>query len=525
VNLFKFLKRESAAHAENAATDHKVKMFGGGKNMPPLKVTFRGYGSGSASGMYEAADTDRLTASWTTQPISTLQLVERNWRILCARGRECAHNTAHGKRFLRLVRTHIVGPNGVQIAPSVKKADGQPDKLARDAIMAAWKEWGKYPEITGCHTWRALQGLAIQTVARDGEVFIHRLKGRAYGPYRYQLQLIDPTRIPPDYRARLRNGNRIRAGIEFTDVGKPVAYYVRADAEDYIEGQTHEGAQYQRIPADEIIHLFLPDMINQPRGLSWMGTALKRLHHLSKYEEAAVVNARIGASKMGFFEVNPEYYEGFDDDEEGEDVLPMDAEPGTFERLPAGHTFSEWNPQYPQGEFEGFVKANLHSVAAGLGVSYASLTGDLSKVNYSSIRAGAIDERDMWMDLQEWFIAKFVAPVFEDWVAMAVLAGAIRIGTTPLKIERVSQYQKARYQARRWKWADPSKDVKAVRDEHAGLMKSVSATIREQGLDPEDVYDEIAEERERWRSLGITPDAHASAPEENAENAEPETDD
>ena len=475
-------------------------------NTPP-RIVLRGYGS--ATGLHEAGDTGRLTASWTTHPVPVLMIVEQRWRILCARGREAANNADHGKRFLRLVRKNVVGPRGIVVVPTVQRADGSPDTLARTAILDGWAKWCREPEVTGCFTFRELQGLGIQTVARDGEVFVRRLRGRAFGPYRYQLQFIDPTRIPVNLRKKLSNGNRIRAGIEFTPFGRPVAYYVRHDTDDYLDGVDYAGERFQRIPADEMFHLFLPEMINQPRGLSWMGTALTRLHHLGKYETAAVINARVGASKMGFFEKDPEAVD-VDDEDEIEEV-PLDAEPGTFGELPIGYRFSKWDPQYPQGEFDGFVKACLRSISVGLGVSYASLSGDLSQTSYSSIRAGVLDERDEWMDLQEWFVDKLVRPIFEEFISTAVLAGAITIGNTPLRIERVEQYKRARFQPRRWAWVDPSKDVKAARDAQDGLMRSVSETIRDEGRDPDEVYAEIADERARWKELDIAQTKQAAA--------------
>ncbi|GAB6178590.1 phage portal protein [Desulfobaculum senezii] len=472
------------------------------RTLPP-RFGRRNYGA--ESGSFDAASANRTTAGWTSEPMSASVLVERSWRVLCARGREAANNIDHGKRFLRLVRTNVVGPRGVAVVPTVQLADGSPDALARQALSDAWKHWGQNPEVTGTLTWRELQGLSVQTVARDGEVFVRRLRGRRFGAYHYQLQLIDPVRVPVQMREKLTNGNRIRAGIEFTPEGRPVAYYLRGDQDDYISGVDYGGARYERIPAEEIYHLFVPEMINQPRGVSWMGTALTRMHHLSRYETAAVINARIGASKMGFFESDPEMEVPEFDDDEDEEVFPMDAEPGTMERLPYGYKFRAWDPQYPQGEFGVFVRSCLQSISAGLGVSYASLSGDLSGVNYSSIRAGVLDERDQWMDLQQWFIDKLVQPVFEDWIATAVLAGAIKIGLTPLRAERVEQYKRARYQARRWQWVDPQKDVKAAREAQNGLMRSVSDTIREQGRDPEEVFEEIKEDRDRWEELGLAP--------------------
>lgn len=466
------------------------------------RITLRGY---------EAAQGGRLNESWPKHPESPVTIVEREWRALCARGRDAQVNMDHGKKFLRLVRKNIVGAAGVQVIPAVLKPDGTVDDLACKAISEAWKEWGLMPEVTETLTWRELQGLVVQTVARDGECFVRILKGRDYGKYRIQLQLIDPTRVDVSLREDLRNGNRIRAGIEFTPEGKRVAFYIRVDAEDYAEGFSYSGAKYQRVPASEMIHLFLPEFIGQPRGLSWMGTALTRLHHLSRYETAAVINARVGATKSGFFQADPDYVDVTGDDEEELD-FPESAEPGSFDVLPVGYSFKEYNPQYPQGEFETFTRACLTSVAAGLDVSYSALTGDLSKANYSSLRAGALDERETWKDLQQWFVDKLIRPVFEAWVSVAVLAGAITIGLTPLRVERVGQYKRARFQPRRWAWVDPAKDANAHRTEQDGLMRSVSESIRESGRDPDEVFDEIAEERRKWGALGIAQAATKAAP-------------
>ncbi|MFV0346947.1 MAG: phage portal protein, partial [Halodesulfovibrio sp.] len=225
--------------------------------------------------------------------------------------------------------------------------------------------------------------------------------------------------------------------------------------------------------------------------------------------------------KAGFFHADPDYLDVTCDDEVELD-FPESAEPGSFDVLPVGYSFKEYNPQYPQGEFKTFTSACLTSAAAGLDVSYSALTGDLSGANYSSLRAGALDERETWKDLQQWFIDKFVRLVYEDWVSVAVLAQAITIGHTPLRIDRVDQYKRARFQPRRWAWVDPAKDANAHRTEQDGLMRSVSESIRESGRDPDEVFDEIAEERRKWDDLGIAQVVTKAAPtiEEEPDNAD-----
>ncbi|WP_430735162.1 phage portal protein [Halodesulfovibrio aestuarii] len=496
MSLFEFFRGNSETElvpASSGTPMPKVNRIGGGRNL--------GRGFGTATGALAAADADRLTAGWTTTPMNPNELVERCWEVVCARGREAARNKAHAKKFLRLCTTNIVGPSGVQIAPSVTLADGKPDELARKALKEAFTKWGEDPEVTGLLSWHDVQNTIMRTVASDGEVFVRRLKGKQYGKYHYQLQFIDPTRIPIRLKKELPNGNRIFAGIEYTPYGRPVAYYVTNEAPHMYGVTSHQEAT--RISADEMIHLYVLEMIGQKRGFSWLAGSLPLLHHLDKYTEASVVNARVGASKMGFFEQHPDFAEVPDDDEEEEEI-PMDAEPGTFEKIPLGLSFKEWNPQFPQGEYEGFVKTNLHIVASDLGVSYASLSGDLANANFSSVRFGVLPEQDFYLSVQSWLIRRFYSVVYRDWVEQAVLHKTVRIGTTPLRLERIDQYEQAVYQGRRWKYVDPTKEVNSERLQHKGMLKSISQTIRERGDDPEAVFNELADDVERIASaIGI----------------------
>jgi capsid protein len=45
------------------------------------------------------------------------------------------------------------------------------------------------------------------------------------------------------------------------------------------------------------------------------------------------------------------------------------------------------------GNYEAFERIQLLRIAAGLGLPYDMLTGDLSKTSYSSIRAGILSFR------------------------------------------------------------------------------------------------------------------------------------
>jgi len=221
---------------------------------------------------------------------------------------------------------------------------------------------------------------------------------------------------------------------------------------------------------------------------------------LAGFEEAAVDNARAGACKMGFLK-------NIDEDAEipgDEQDLEIKAEPATFPILPAGYEIQEYNPQYPNAEFDPFSKAVLRGIASGIGASYNTLANDLTAVNFSSLRSGLLDERDGWMCIQGWLISTLMRPVYLEWLKYSLLAGKITMPNgKSLPPEKYDKFKNVTWQARRWQWVDPAKDVAANIDSINNNLKSRSQVIREQGVDPEDVFSEIDKENQMLASLNV----------------------
>lgn len=455
--------------------------------------------------LFAAAAFDRTTSGWASVPQPADDIIRQHQRTLVARSRDQAANNDYARAFLRLCEQNIVGPQGVVLQAQVRGSDGKLDAETNEALEAAFAEWGR-PEncdVTGRKSWRAMQSLAVITAAKDGEFFVRKVSGPDAGPWGFALQMLDPQRCPVDHdmdRVPGRAGNFVRHGIEFTAYGRPVAYHFTAvdDADfDYRIG----GRKFVVIPAEQIIHGFKEEIVGQKRGLPWMATALYRMRHVIGFEHAAVMNARAGAAKMGFFQ----YREGFGGPDPAEEPAPLeiDAEPLSFHELPPGVEFKEFNPQYPNGEFAVFNKAMLRGIASGLGVAYNTLANDLEGVNFSSIRQGSLDERDRWKTDQEWLIETLVRPVFEAWLPRALLAGRVKVKGRPVSAARVDALRAAEFQPRRWQWIDPRADVEAAVASKNNLLVAPSALIREQGRDPQTVWREIAADIEAMRAAGI----------------------
>jgi capsid protein len=79
--------------------------------------------------------------------------------------------------------------------------------------------------------------------------------------------------------------------------------------------------------------------------------------------------------------------------QDSDDVGRLDAiEPGMIEYLRAGENIATAEPK-ASGGYADFKRFAARDIAAGYGVPYELMTGDLSQVNYSSYRAGLVDFR------------------------------------------------------------------------------------------------------------------------------------
>lgn len=456
---------------------------------------------------FDAARVNRLTSTW----LGTANTIDMELRgdldRLRARSRDQANNNDYIRRFLRMAERNIAGPVGFTLqARGVDYVNGKavPATLDNAAIELAFYRWARKGscEVTGRMGFADVQRNIVRAVARDGEALVRKVTGAASGnACGIALQLLDVSRIATMVnRAPSTGQNAIVMGVEINEYLRPVAYHLYEHAPGSMQGP----GKTLRIPAEEVIHLYLPEHAEQTRGIPWAHSAMLRLHNLKGYEEAAVIASRVGAAKMGFFTTPDGSAAGLASDQDSAGEFITDAEAGTFGVLPEGYKFESFNPDYPQQQYGAFVKSCLRGIASGLDISYNSLANDLEGVNYSSLRSGALEERDQWMTLQNWFAESFLIPLFEDWLRLALLNQQISIGANPLPLARFEKFREHIWQGRRWAWVDPLKDIEAARLAVQSGVQSPQQVAAQMGMDLEDVLDSIAAFESMVKAKGVS---------------------
>jgi lambda family phage portal protein len=447
---------------------------------------------------YQAGKLNRLNRDWSTMQTSARADVYRYLRPMRARHRVLAKNSDFFKKFLSLMRNNVAGPFGM----TLKFAGGTDTQNAE--VLAAYQKWchKEFASVNGRLNFTMILRRIMTIWARDGECLIRKIYGK--NKYDYSLKFIDVNWLDENYNETRPNGNRVIMSVEIDEDDRHVAYWLTPPAADFALGMRPTILQRTRVPASEMFYLVLPDDENvgddsQTRGVPWGHTGSLSLFNLDRADEANLFSMRAGASKMGFFE----HEEGDEEEGQAEDEsrppLIDHFEPGTFWDLPPGTKFSAFDPQFPNQTHDPFARYILRRAASGFDVSYHSLTGDLSDVNFSSIRFGVDQERIIWKALQEELKELFCRPNFIDLVTSMVLSGQLKT-VRPKDLENFLDPQ---YQAHRWPYFDPVKDVQAERLAIEAGLDTITDSLAEQGKDLRDVFTKRKLELELAKEMGV----------------------
>lgn len=491
--------------------------------------------AGRALRGYMAASNDRLVADLNSLmgELSGNSEVRQSLRIMRRRSRQLANDNEYVKRFLQLVRNNVAGPRGFNLQSKVfksRRTNGVPelDTGANDTIEAAYADFSRLGTFSACGKLSrgAFERAAVTCMARDGEVIVEKLYGRQFGRWGMAWRLIDPDLLDDQLNIAPGNaypgigplavGHDVRMGVERNAYGRPVAYWFF---------NVHPGdngyavVRHRRVEADRIIHHFLSEELrpDTARGVPWIYAAARRMGMLGGYEEAALVSARMGASKGGFFkppaaEGAPVKQLGADgepvaDEEDAAGNLMTEAEPGVFGVLPAGWDFEAYDPAYPNDAMEGFIKAMLRAFSAGVGLTYNTIGQDLEGVSLSAMRHGANQDRDTYEAIQQSVREGICEVMFAHWLNLGLSLG--EVGRLPA--DGFDRFNKPAFVARTFRSPDPQKDVAAAAQKVALGITSRTRLCAEEGVEFEEVLAELAMEEQMARDKGVSLDTKAAA--------------
>ena len=450
---------------------------------------------------YKAAQNDRLVADWLSTGGDINQELKTQLPTLRSRSREAEQNSNLAQRYLSLCEIHVIGHEGFTLQVQGKNNQGELDSETNRHIEKELRAWGEAGicDAGGRHSLVGLCKMGVRSAARDGEMLwrLHDVQTSADNPWGFVVESLDATRLDHLLNEDLKNGNRIRLGVELSPSGRPVAYYLKTGEQLGQFSAASRRDSHERVLAEDIIHWFEPERPEQLRAAPWMTSGLLTLHQIDATQEAAIIACRAGASKMGFFQntdgASADPHVLADEKDENGDLI-SEFDPGHMTALPKGWEFSGFDPRYPHEAYGEFMKVFYRELAVGWGVSYHALTGDLTDVNFSSIRSGTLEEREFWKVRQRSFSSQVLQRVYKRWLSAALMNGRFfkqRGRTNEARFLEV--YGVHRWQGRRWPWVDPEKDINTVIKAINARLTSPQRAASELGVDVEEVLEEIAQ--------------------------------
>lgn len=438
---------------------------------------------------YEGAKTGRRTGGWITGATSADAEIGSSAVKLRDRSRALVRDNPYAARARDVFVSNVVGTGIV-----VKAGEAQ----------AAFDQWATECDADGMLDFYGLQALVMRCMFESGECLIRFRERRPEDGLLVplQLQVLEPDYLDATKVGPLSGGGWVVNGVEYDAIGRRVAYhlYTQHPGDVVNRGQALVS---KRIPAEQVLHIFERSRPGQSRGVPRMAAILLKMRDLDDYEEAELVRKGIESCFSAIVTT----------EDAGQALTPESTTNGNSNRIESlgagliqylkpGQDIRFGAPANG-GDYGGYTKTQLRAIAAGIGITYEQMTGDLSDVNYSSIRAGLV-EFYKTVDMLQWhvLVPMMLAPIWKRWADTAWAVKAVK-----QKPAQIVSWTPPRRQ-----WVDPLKEVNAARQEISAGITSISETIRQRGEDPDKVFADIAAERKKLDSLGIVSDVIAIEP-------------
>ena len=448
---------------------------------------------------YEASQPSRLRKK-KTDPGSGDAIVERAGESLRLQARYLDENHDLARGILNCLVNNVIG-RGITVEPQVKNPDGSLAKEVNDQLLELWEEWVRFPEVTWEHRWNHMLRVLARCWFRDGEVLLKHIQGTSgsinHGTLvPYSLELIEADYLPFDLSDQKK---RIIHGVEKDTWRRPRAYYLYKEHPGDLNTMVTR-QDTVRFAADRIVHLKIADRISQTRGVSVFASVLTRMEDIKDYELSERMAAKVAASICAYIRKNIDGpMNAMTTDDSGNRLMKM--QPGMiFDNLLPGEEVGMIDSNRPNTMLEQFRNGQLRAVAAGTCTSFSSIAKDYNGT-YSAQRQELVEQSVHYAVLRDYFIERCVRPIWERFVEMAALSGQLDVPEDSINQRSL---KKAGFQGPNMPWIDPKKEGEAEMIAVGAGFKSRAQVIRERGGNPQDVFEQIKQEREQEKEAGIS---------------------
>lgn len=414
------------------------------------------------------------------------------WR---ARARYQCRFNPYAVQAKRTLQVNLIGPKGIHMIGNVPKRvqggairDREKDEIKNGIIEREWKRFCRAEnfDLAGRRSFHQYELAIAGSFAPDGGCMVRAVRRKAkMGELGLRFELLSMQQLDDDYNGRpTANGRYWHLGVEYeAGTGRVVNYAI-------IPGSVNAShAEKQRrliVPASEIRHIFIPEEIGQTREVPWLLPALTTIHQLDEYEHAHWVKKRNAANTLGFIRKNlPEVADGnslpgvASEEEQSTGELISKSSSGQWIELLPGEEPVPPPANTDDGQYPEIVRNMIRRFSAALSLSYATISRDFTQMNWATLRQAVLEDRDHYRSNQSIVVQQFHQWVYELWIEEAIMVGVLPIRIFGDYLRDPEPYLYPTWQPRSWKWVDPLKEIKALKEAQEANLETLAGQIAE----------------------------------------------
>lgn len=466
---------------------------------------------------YQGAEANRLTNSKKpkNQAADTELLGPYGADAMRSWARSLVRDNAYAWNVVDTIVSNVIG-DGISAQSTHETTEGEDIEDANEIRDKTFAEWCEVCDINGELTFSEIQALVQREIVEAGEVLVRLIKtsGKEYRgisrPVPLALELIEADRLSLNHdtfrvRASLNDGNRVIRGIELDDKGKPIAYWIYPEHPN--SPYTTKNQTPERIPANEILHLYRKDRVGQSRGISWFAPIMAPMRDLSTYIDNELQASAVASCYTVFIKSdNPT---GSLLTPEGEDTIDNNGnqlehiEPGIITRLSKDEDVSFANPGRPNSAAEPWINLMLRGISAGTGTNYEAIAKDFSKTSYSSSRTSKLEDRPRIKRWQNHVVWHFCQPVWDEFMNAAARQGLDNFPSSTELLDDRRGVSPVEWQLPEQEWVDPAGEQTAAHDSISNYMSTYQDELGSRGRSWRSTFYQAAKEKKLRMRLGL----------------------
>ncbi|MEQ9616656.1 MAG: phage portal protein [Phycisphaerales bacterium] len=408
-------------------------------------------------------------------------------RILRNRARYETANNAYAKGIVLTLANDSVGTG-----PRLQLLTGD-----AEANVVIEREFARWTQVIGLP--EKLRAMRMAR-AESGEIFaILASNPELDSPIALDVRLVEADQVTTP-TLDLHNDNAVD-GIVFDSFGNPVEYHIlKAHPGDTnAGGRLSLGVDFDRVPADSVIHYFRADRPGQSRGVPDITPALPLFAQLRRYTLAVLGAAETAADFAGIL------YTDAPASGEADAVEPMDAielEARALLTMPGGWRMEQVKAEQPSTTYAEFKHEILNEIARCLNMPFNVAAGNSSGYNFAS---GKLDHQVYFKSIR--VEQEHIGRIVLDRLLAAFLHEAVLIsGLLPLRVRTLVASDEL--PSHQWFWdgqseVDPLKEANAQTTRLNSHTTTLAWEYARQGRDWEAELRQRAKETALMAELGL----------------------